>query len=408
MSDSPIDPDFVPFDPDPLQDANATPTHRIPTTIGVASIPPPTGEGVSCNAYFGAASQRRGNEEYSATPDGFPIPIPLSELGPATPPDWAWVGYLAHGYITELIGLWKAGKTTLLAWMLKLMESGGCIGQPIHRAKVLIVTEEPGGIWSARRDELGIGDHVHIIAAPAMMRPNTEFWFGWCQNIADRCRTSGYNVVIFDTIAGFWPVLDENDATEMGNAVKPLRLITGAGAGVLIVHHPKKGDAGQFQSSRGSGALTGAVDIIVEVRRFNEKDNEDRRRVIVGVGRFPEQTPAELVIELNENGYGTVGKKVDARRADRQVVIDSILPDTPPGLTVEEINESWPKGGDAARKPSKDTIRRDLNTGVDDCHWKRTDPDYPHGPFRYWRGNGQVADTGDEDAMAAYNERRFV
>ena len=38
--------------------------------------------------------------------------------------DWLWQGYLRPGDITLLTSLWKTGKTTLLAGMLRCLETG--------------------------------------------------------------------------------------------------------------------------------------------------------------------------------------------------------------------------------------------------------------------------------------------
>src|SRR5262249_38726738 len=154
---------------------------------------------------------------------------------------------------------------------------------------------------------------------------------------------------------------DENDAARVLAALSPLHRITAAGAALLLVHHPRKGDASEFQAARGSGALSGFVDVIVELRRLNPGDHRDRRRVLTAISRFDE-TPPEAVIELTEDGYRTVGSKADARRADRLHVIGAHLPNDPPGATPEEIKAGWPAGG--IPEPSIRTLRRDLADGV--------------------------------------------
>ncbi len=47
-------------------------------------------------------------------------------------------------------------------------------------------------------------------------------------------------------------------------ALVPLHAITEAGAAVVIVHHPRKSDGAQGTAARGSGAISGFVDIIAD------------------------------------------------------------------------------------------------------------------------------------------------
>ena len=50
-------------------------------------------------------------------------------------------------------------------------------------------------------------------------------------------------LVINDTLAAFWSVENENDASEMTKAVKPLlQLARETGACVLLIHHARKSE----------------------------------------------------------------------------------------------------------------------------------------------------------------------
>ena len=56
----------------------------------------------------------------------------------------------------------------------------------------------------------------------------------------------------------------------------------GENRAILLVHHLGKNDRGEGAASRGSGALPGFVDVIVEMRRFEADDRNDRKRVLAG------------------------------------------------------------------------------------------------------------------------------
>jgi len=139
-----------------------------------------------------------------------------------------------------------------------------------------------------------------------------------------------------------------------------LHQLSATGAALLMSHHPRKSDGSEGTASRGSGALPGFVDTIVELRRYDPERDTDRRRVLRGYSRFSE-TPHETVLELRPGnvGYVTLGGKSDVRQADRLAVIVRILPGVAPGLTVEEVHAAWPDDAGIPR-PSVRTLKGDL------------------------------------------------
>ncbi|MCP3906012.1 MAG: AAA family ATPase [Planctomycetes bacterium] len=295
--------------------------------------------------------------------------------------DWIHEGYLAVGSVTLLVGLWKAGKTTFLAHLLAATDGGGVVGPPVSMADVIVVTEEGDKLWAARRDEIGIRDNVRFITRPFKGRPRQREWERLVDRIAAEVRNGNTALVVFDTWQSMSPSEDENDAAKMMAALTPLHRITEAGSAVLLIHHPRKGDGQEGTASRGTGALPGFVDIIVELRRFDRERPDDTRRVLRGLSRFDE-TPAEVVIELREDGYHTVGSKADASRRDRMETISAILADADDPVTVEGVREVWPEGG--VPKPGKRTLAGDLATGHVDGRWGRDGKGARGSPFRYF------------------------
>ena len=154
---------------------------------------------------------------------------------------------------------------------------------------------------------------------------------------------------------------------------------TRVGASVLLVHHPRKGGAGEGQAARGSGALPGYVDTIIELRRFTKDDQDDRRRVLTAYSRFDE-TPRELVIELKADGYATLGTKADTNQTDRLKAIRTILPANGKAMTADAILDAWP---DDVTRPSKRTLRYDLERAVTDLEIHRTGTGIKGDPHRF-------------------------
>lgn len=320
-------------------------------------------------------------------------PIPASQLGDGEKVDWIWHGYVARLFITLLVGLWKAGKSTLLAYLLRALASGGELVGTVTAAKALIITEEGSGLWARRRDEVGFGDHVHFDIRPFKCRPTRAEWQQYISSVVALVRTKGFDLVVIDTWAALNPCPDENDAADMMATLTPLHAIAECGAAILLVHHPRKGDASEGQASRGSGVLPGFVDTIIELRRFNAQEADDRRRKLRGHSRFDE-TPAEVVIELTDDGYKLVGSTGDANRADRQKVIQEVLADGT-WRTADEILSQWLDG--MAPKPAKRTLQLDLNHGHAKGQWQCEGKGTKGDKYRYGiaqsLGKGTVRET---------------
>lgn len=292
---------------------------------------------------------------------------------------WVWHGYLACGHLTLLTGLWKAGKTTLICHLLKLMENGGDLAGDVRSGKVLLFSEESDGMWRQRRQSIGLGDHIHVITRPFMGRPSANDWNAFTAHYAAIVKRDRHQLVIIDTFASISPCDNENDAAKMQSALLPLHRFTESGAAVLLMHHPRKGDGAEFQASRGSGALPGFVDIIMEFRRLNPEQADDRHRVIRAIGRF-DQTHPEMVIELTDQGFVTTGTRGEIRRHERLEVLGAILRDFNGQMTSQGLLLHWPAD---LTKPSERTIQRNLEEGLARGLWKRTGAGHCHDPHLF-------------------------
>lgn len=311
------------------------------------------------------------------------VPVAASHLGPGEDPDWILRGYIARGHSTLMTSLWKCGKTTWLAHLLAAASQGGDVGGEVVPCKVLVISEETGALWAARRDALAIGDNVHFILRPFKGRPDWQGWDGFVDHLAGLVAKHTYALVVVDPLANLLPVRDENDAASMLSALMPLGRITEADAALLLLHHPRKGDGGEGQAARGSGALPGFVDVLVEMRRCTS-ERSDTRRVLTAYSRF-DSTPAEQVLELTEGGYHSCGTKADAVKSDRMGALTDLLPSEAPGLTAEEVRDLWPdEGVQGIPRPGKRTLENDLKAGADLGRWHMTGVGRKGDPFRFY------------------------
>jgi AAA domain/Bifunctional DNA primase/polymerase, N-terminal/Primase C terminal 1 (PriCT-1) len=291
-----------------------------------------------------------------------------SELtAPPRADEWLWRGYLPAGGITLLSALWKAGKTTLLAHLLRALSAGGeFLGQPIRPARVLYISEEGERHWVRRRDDLALGDHVGFYLQPFASKPAPDLWGSFIAQLKVDVETHHFDLVVFDTLAKLWPVAEENDAGSVDAALMPLWELTRAGASVLLIHHLRKSGGAEYTGSRGSGALSAFPDIIVELTRFDAGHVKDRKRVLRAKGRYDE-TPDELTIELDAGGYravvdpvalvATVGPQSGSTEptTEEQRVVHVLLTNPSVWIGIDEIRK-------ALRSKNWGLRNKDLNT----------------------------------------------
>ena len=184
--------------------------------------------------------------------------------------------------------------------------------------------------------ELGKSTHVGLLLQALQRRQPF---------ISRAVRKTRTPIVIFDTLGKFAPWKNENDAAEVQAGMNPLDVLTHRGLAVLLNHHVGKADNTEGRAVRGSTALAGAVDIILELRRYKPDEIADRRRVLAGCGRFDE-IPDEIVITPNDAGteYIAEGDSKAAKARELAEAIVAGLPPTEPGFTKEQVQAALPAG----------------------------------------------------------------
>jgi AAA domain len=303
--------------------------------------------------------------------------------------DWLWDGFLARGSLTLLSALPKCGKTTLLAHLLRALAAGGSFaGRSLMPGRAVVVTEEGTDVWRQRRDQLGISDRVELISRPFFGKPTAEVWLSFLRHLL--AHAADADLVVLDTIANLWPVRDENGAADVQAALMPLQRLAD-GRAVLLSHHLRKSDGREGTASRGSGALAGFVDIILELRRSGDsRDATGRQRVLTGIGRHP-GIPQEWLIGLTEDGEyaayadGQVRRPMPDGRGLREAIRD-VLPADPPGLTRKQIWEALPEEFHV----NEHRFRSVLQEGVGDWWIKKSRSNVLGGPTYWIRGDDGI------------------
>lgn len=185
------------------------------------------------------------------------------------PPEWLIDGILPGNALAVLWGASGSTKSFLaLDWALSLASGTWWHKRELKPSTVLYVAMEgESGIgkriraWSEANNVRGLDrirwlvDTVNLLDGPEARALETV-----ALEMAPR-------LIVVDTLARSIPGADENSAQDMGRLIQRLDgLRKATGATILLVHHATK----EGSTARGSGALRGALDTEIEVRKEGE------------------------------------------------------------------------------------------------------------------------------------------
>lgn len=246
--------------------------------------------------------------EDAPTPDifecgvqGVPIIAPFSHWRDMPPPEFIVEGLIEHGGLSCVIGSPGIGKSSVVLDMALCIATGRpWQGRKTLKTRVLYLPGEglSGAVqrikaWSYVHDTPHevIDDGIRLGNDIIRAKASTEAW----GELAAYVIRQKIGLIIYDTFARMATGLEENSATDVGDAVvrfDQMRKLTGAGA--LIVHHNSKGDP---TKGRGSSALQGALDseLLVSEASWSFEDEE------MSGGRPPGGKPIELTTTKQKN-----------------------------------------------------------------------------------------------------------
>jgi AAA domain len=296
--------------------------------------------------------------------------------------DFLWDGYLAPGEVTLLTAMWKTGKTTLLAGLLGRLRTGGeYCGQALRPGRALVISEESRKLWRKRAEVLDLSA-VRFLCRPFQGRPTDEGWDALLEHIAAMHRECRLDLVVIDPLAAFLPGGCESDAKSVMNFLLKLQKLTVLGISVLLKHHPRKGEAPIGSISRGSGALTASIDIVLEMYRVGKLEDNDRRRVLIGLSRH-EETLVRLVVEFDpaRHEYVKAAEQVVDEFQGGWPILRVVLEDAWKKLTRQAILKEWPPD---FPKPHVGSLWIWLDRAVRDGLVLRDGLGRKNKPFRYW------------------------
>ncbi len=257
--------------------------------------------------------------------------VPIAEVNDRDPPKYLVDGVLLSDTLAGLVGEPGTFKSILaLDMALSVAQGLDWQGHRTRRRLAIYVSGEgSGGIgrrlaaWEAHVGVEAAGCYLLPQALQLLEGGDVEAILAAISELPERP-----GLIVIDTLARCMVGGDENSAKDMGRFVAAVdRLRHETGATVLLVHHVTWG--GRI---RGSTALLGALDTLVEVKR-----DEDRVTLSCGkqkdVEEFSDITLAKRVVDLGRDAEGgSVTSLVLARvepspRAKKMLTSDTLALD---------------------------------------------------------------------------------
>jgi hypothetical protein len=252
-----------------------------------------------------------------------------AEIATAVPEEIPWVvePFIAVGAITDLSGKVKlAGKTTLALDMVRSVTQGtNFLDWKTVKGPVVYLTEQPKVTFREAMKRAGLLGQKHF----HMLFRSEAFGVSWPEVVREavrECEASGSKFLVTDTLPQFAGLVRdaENDSGAALAAIEPLQIAAARGIAVLTISHDRKGGGAPGDARRGSSAYGGAVDVLCALRR-TEGNGPRNRRLLISVSRF-DSTPEELLIELREDGYHSLGEPGEAAKQQVESEVLSALP----------------------------------------------------------------------------------
>lgn len=307
----------------------------------------------------------------------FPSAAELSSAG-LKEIQWLARPWVAGGAITEIAGKVKqAGKTTLVTHLVRAVLDGApFLGQPTRKSPVVYLTEQTASTFRVAMARAGLESRQDLFVLPW----NATLGIPWpelARLAVGECHSSGAKLLVVDTLAQFAGLFGEaeNSSGAALRAMYPLQAAAAGGLGVIVVRHERKIGGAVGDAARGSSAYSGAVDVVLSLRR-PAGHHRQSVRLIQALSRFDE-TPAELAIDWVDGAFLVLGSGDDLASQHAEDVIRQAAPASEAdALTLEELI----RGTEVSRSTARRVLERLVEQGV----FARLGTGRRTAPYRYW------------------------
>lgn len=271
------------------------------------------------------------------------------------PPEvWAIEGLVPDEGVTIISGSPGSFKTWLYMEMaVKVAKGENVFGHfPSKKTGVLVIDEESGKRRLQKRfKQMGADENTNIHFTSRLGYKMSQLYV---DALANEAKENEIGLIIFDSFTRFNSG-DENASGDMATLMDCYRQLADTGLAVLILHHNRKGVAGQSNPAmemRGSSDILAAADCHIAVNRVGqsefvrltqtknrdiwepvpfelrfhenatefeyvgegkssvEKHNEQLQEVLGAIGLYPGLSKRQLVSQLKTDGFKSGEKKI--------------------------------------------------------------------------------------------------
>ena len=104
-----------------------------------------------------------------------------------------------------------------------------------------MISEERPRLWRRRHRLLNLSN-VYFICQPFRGKPSMDEWLALLDQVAELQRRDPVDLAVIDTLTTFLPGRNEANAGVVMEAAVAAAALDGARPGVLLAHHPAKGE----------------------------------------------------------------------------------------------------------------------------------------------------------------------
>lgn len=259
--------------------------------------------------------------------------------------DWLLPDFVAPGCWTEIVGVMKEGKSTLCCGVVDaLLRGEDFLGRKGRASSVLYVSEQVGLSFLAtlRRGGLERAENLHILTvADTFGAP----WSETGPELVELATELGCGVIVIDTFHRIAGIEDENDSASV-HALDCFVEARAKNIAVVFLRHGRKSGGDINVAGRGTGAITGEMDICLLIQAKLGVSSEYRH--LAGASRLTDSLDLHL---RYEGGTYVLGPTPDQLKKEEVVAptVAALSAALPGGLTVKEIEEATELGEKAIR-----------------------------------------------------------
>jgi len=226
--------------------------------------------------------------------------------------DWLIEGIFGRTLITEVVAKVKVGKTTFVLGGLR----AGIAGDELYCGRIVsgpfrvaYVTEEGESTFLEAMRRYGLNDLVEQDAFYTVFDYETlpGPFSKQIDELIEHATADQVDVVILDTLSIIAGLDEEDHAGKAATEMHHVRRLAAAGFAVGILRHSRKSGGEVGDAGRGSSAISGYCDILLQLEPYKGDEDTSNLRVLKSRSRLSMTEPLVLEFDKETERYTALG-----------------------------------------------------------------------------------------------------